>query len=791
MQLSDAAKVVTPRSICVAVAAALASVADFERAYPLYLRKLVSRPCDIHSYSSLLEQLSSFSLKYLDEAAPELASLDIDDDDNSPPYGTAAHYVYHRLKSVDSVERLHDVVESFVPADSESDALLHQVYDVESPIACYLRKISTLFSSLSFEATNDLVEELTLFRNGHDTNVDKVCLSCNTGRDENQDIAVNGRVNLHKTAQSLASGLPVENDCSFRMLAEELGKDDPIADYVLHLETFRRRDFASASDLLHRYHDLSLSEISRAGNGASARTGSGNTAQGAGVPSTEDGNRSGLDSRGHQYAALSLAALHFNFGHVENAKAALHDAVRAAQQCNDEACQAQALALIARLSESPEQRHQLLRHGKDRLALAREEIQSVVSPFAKQSRIVVPAEPHESFWHHEHRHFLAISSARMQRIHSLVGVSKGDLRVDSLLLSAAAWESHASVPTALTIARTALSLSKRKYSTTPSRLSRTEAQALVAVANLEAKMGAVEFAITQLEERAGTDVKSAKNSLAWSESSPLPERELLLRCSTWLKFERALRRGECEIARTLTERIQTFASCNVEQNIVGGRDSELDYLEASCRLQIWLQSYRQAARLADKLVRRAAALMQPVRVIEGLRLNAEVCLHSGSAISALPSILSGVSLARGLGLEAAYVRSMLTLVDSMLRIECNGSTEFAFNALKSLQDVLPRALEGLGLQERGRANKLHAECVLANSPVPLQKHVGQSVLKLLEAAIADYATVEDKFGQRSCWYLVARIHHQLGESDVRDDAAAEFRRHCQDIHRASWAKMRM
>jgi Anaphase-promoting complex subunit 5 len=746
--LADAASYLTSGVVCVAIAAGSAAAGRPAAAALPRLAALTTPPPSL-TYAALLAAFADLPLLPLDAATPSSTSSDDDS-----PAESIADYVDATISVLDSVHALYSAVDELLPPDHDLDGaagLVHGVYARDGTVALFLRKVSVMVAALPFEAAAALVSALAAYREGRGG----VVLPPADGA----------------AALVLSGGAPLGVDEGYAALAAARPR------FTAHVEAVRRRDYAAAVHALHRHFDLTLADIAR----KPARGEDGEDGE------SEEGSGVG-EARGHQYAALSLAAAHFHLGHPRLAVAALDDAVRAAQQCGDDVSQSRALEWIARTSLLPEQRHQLLRHSRDRLALAREELLTVVTPFARDARVAVEAVEGEGFWRREHRVMAAVGAARMDRIHSRVGFQAGDTSVAALLVSAAAWESHAALPVALVVARMALRTARRRRRQRRRGaaaligqevvLTTAEAQAMAAVAALDAKSGRADEAIGELLKVADSkDSARIKPDFALGISSSRPEREILKRCATWLQFERALRRGETRVAGRLAEIIATFASATVEDGeLVSGADTELDAIEARARWHIASQDFEAAVEAGELLSRRAAALTRPPRVADGARLMAQAHISAGAANSALPHALSAVSLSRGLGLEAAHTRSVLTLAEAMLRMDGGGSAEAAAASARTLHAVLPRAIEGLSMSERGLARRLEAESLLARSRLDEdRKAVGEVVSEELHAAIDAYATADDRLGLRDCWYMLARVRHEVGDTRGRDGAAAAFR----------------
>lgn len=108
---------------------------------------------------------------------------------------------------------------------------------------------------------------------------------------------------------------------------EKLAPDMVRAHHLRYLNHLQQSDYPATMDNLHRYFDYS------AGMG-------GVSAGGASCDSSVGRFQAGL---------LSLGSMHAHFGHVDQAMQALNEAVRIAQQYNDDACLAHALAALCHM----------------------------------------------------------------------------------------------------------------------------------------------------------------------------------------------------------------------------------------------------------------------------------------------------------------------------------------------------------------------------------------------------------------------------------------------------------
>ncbi|PXF42996.1 hypothetical protein BWQ96_07244 [Gracilariopsis chorda] len=205
-------------------------------------------------------------------------------------------------------------------------------------------------------------------------------------------------------------------------------------------------------------------------------------------------------------------------------------------------------------------------------------------------------------------------------------------------------------------------------------------------------------------------------------------------------------------------------------------------MEADVKCFLLAEDSRAAADQALKLAKRAAVYSRPERVVTGLRLRAEAFLSAEEAGGALSDTLAAASLAEAMHLDAAHVRSSLTVVETLLRLE---SPAKQVNA--TLTPILPRALEGLGSLVRARACQLHAECLM-KACAETESVPDKQVVKLVQQALEGYMSNGDINGVRDGLYILARVHHWRGEIPLRNRMSYLFNQHVDGLgkQQSSW-----
>ncbi|CAN0284357.1 unnamed protein product [Ectocarpus sp. 12 AP-2014] len=132
----------------------------------------------------------------------------------------------------------------------------------------------------------------------------------------------------------LSSQVPFQEIESEVQAALGSRSDVPKAHFLRLVNCMHHRELEGSLDSLHRYFDYA---VRRGGPSMSNAEGFLDLAKGA---------QGGSGRHTPQHAALALARLHFEFGHLELASLALGEAIRVAQQSGDKACVAQAMGWL-------------------------------------------------------------------------------------------------------------------------------------------------------------------------------------------------------------------------------------------------------------------------------------------------------------------------------------------------------------------------------------------------------------------------------------------------------------
>ncbi|GLE02909.1 hypothetical protein PINS_up011773 [Pythium insidiosum] len=132
----------------------------------------------------------------------------------------------------------------------------------------------------------------------------------------------------------------------------------PDALFATYLDAVARREFDTALDALHQYHDVALASTMRlrralrAAAASAAAAAASTTTNGAPTAASASATRLHFLGSGVQYAALNLAGLNLAFDRLSAASDSLQEAIRVAQHHGDHICVAIALAWLIRVHQA-------------------------------------------------------------------------------------------------------------------------------------------------------------------------------------------------------------------------------------------------------------------------------------------------------------------------------------------------------------------------------------------------------------------------------------------------------
>lgn len=804
------------------------------------LRLIRFHPYDNDEYG-LLSQIS-------DQLQTSLSSS------NTQTQMSLAHFVACIIETAtacpDSLALLNDLI---VPQLAQPNS----AYEPDSLLSSFLRKTFVAFHSLTFEVLTRLLRDLRHYIDGSSPTSLPTPISVSCQHDEfvsrpeaptpaTLSSAVTDLANgpsLQRLSSTLPPPLmspPYITPFSQTVSPNPLPpRSDPLhvpeppdalisttSEYVWHLEALRRKDVSFSLETLHRYFDRALYFLPRPSFQTDSSSLPFSDTSTSPTQQQQQQNQiasSASDPHTHQYVALSLAIAHARLGCRDLASASLDDTVRAAHASADSICHMRTLSWIAHVEVSPTRRHLLLAHAGDPLALAREHVVSVFTPLSDavphaMSPLTTLARVSHEIGSNASQH----SNSSVQRMRSVLPavVPIAERRVSKLLVGAAAWSSFGDDASALACAKLALSVATAESSgcvstdrveaacSVASLLALTQGDYSAALALLDATSAEARTSCMNINERIGNQSgEETKGNDANQNGEALnnlaPEIDALARTTAWISFGHAERSGNAREAECALRRFEAAVSSAGISAATGGdldrdgnSDACLDVWEARTRLALLVLDLRCAVRSAYELCRRAARAVRPIRAIEALTFAAQAFLTAHACPNALHAALAAVSLADGLGLEAARIRAVCTMAACMAEINCKGrltkvicrgpdgdGADMALRATQVMDDILPIGMNGCGSgnstsgytgnETRANILRVRAECALALAAtrglLP-----DDYIISLLRRALNEYTACKHPLGSKRCWYLLARVHDLRGEVVLRNSAARRF-----------------
>ncbi|XP_008274902.1 anaphase-promoting complex subunit 5 [Stegastes partitus] len=490
------------------------------------------------------------------------------------------------------------------------------------------------------------------------------------------------------------------------------------AHYLNYLNSMRVQDiFLSAHSLLHYFDRLILS-----GN---------------------EGKSNGDEGYGRslRYAALNLASLHCRFGHYHQADLALQEAIRIAQESNDNVCLQHCLSWLYTLEQMKGSDSTVLTEDSVKMAahfclpyLASLGIQSLVQQGATQGKTAhklmdALKDTDILHWKHSLSELIEISLAQTTSIWRMYGKSTMALQQAQLLLNISSLEP--------------VNFGVQQNNT------EAFAVALCHLAELHAEQGlysSVSEIIQHLKEQFPPHTQHAK---------------LWMLCDLKIQFERHMNEGKYHLAEPLVTAISAL-------NKTEGLYRKAQVLKA-------LNRSTEAYSILQQLQVHCEKTKCTEMVIRVMLSTAELHWESSGFSTALPLLLQALALARQHHLQSLASETILHLAFTQLML---GVPEQALNVLhEAIEPVLAHG----AVMDKGRAMLLAARCQMAVAGFRPNGQ-GQADLRLavlavdtLNEAAAYFSKLNCKERLRDVHYLQAQLHHALGQTSQRNKCAMLFR----------------
>ena len=754
---------ITPHRLSLAVLVSMLATNFDPFSSPEYVQLALYLVEEVHSVVS--REKSLFELADELDALEEELGGDLDDENR--PQSLAESLVDRLDEMADGGDGGLDGLFVFLselellspPPHRAEDAAGEPKLEPQSVLGVFVRQVSVAFRAQPFEALCRLFDNLGDYLG--DFQEERSFLNQSLANSEmsmeppqltpSAPTVAQLHQHIHEHAQRLEmSAAPLSMEALADEIADMLAQvhDQPKLYYLRFLYCIRSRDFEASLESLHKYFDL----IS--------------------------------GPRTIQFAALNLAALHLLFGHTDEAMEAIRETVRVAQQSNDASALSHAVSWLLRvINAQDESRTAVARPQAHGGAEQTSEVQVLRRAYASASE---SEQPHLASLtllaqaKHVMKHGVNAApslqqgaqaplpaavwacveaSRRLERETAAAGlVEAGDCAQlepteggagNQHALIAALWDKLGH--TTLSHAMATLQLA---HCTDGAPRGDTAAVAC-SLALVAAEEGRMDDAIDQVREVA--------------RSAPAPD-PLVPRTLYSMMGERALRLGDTKVAAIMAASLASLASSSGTQRL--GDDAKL--LQA--RINLRENKLFEAVAGASELVYLQHCRGQQAESVRPLLLLAEVYGEADSPISALPYVLSALSLCEAHCMDGAAAYATMTLAELQLRL---GSPR---KALALLESIMPQVLEHCPPALRAQTAVLLARCNIGLAADLGSGSGGAAAAQqLLENAIGslrDAQPVFEELGQLARategWYLQAHVYQLLGIREERNRCSAQF-----------------
>jgi len=564
---------------------------------------------------------------------------------------------------------------------------------------------------------------------------------------------------------------------------EKLAPEMVRAHYLRYLNHLQQSDYPATMDDLHRYFDYSAG-MSTGGPSCDSSVGR------------------------FQAGLLSLGSMHAHFGHVDQAMQALNEAVRIAQQYNDDACLAHALAALI---------HMLFDVGAGDETYAKGESAGLrdvgAGPLQQQlllllrrclRRALELKLPQLVAFSR-----LALAKFDLKHVRRLPSLENGGelgtsplevcktLRLSPYLLGDSisngvnhAGNNNGSQPLGATTAWTSLTGRLGRTSDAVVKLAGTSHLLRAASWELYGSMPLVRVSAL-IHATCYADVSSSDDTLlsyvklaqhlaaSKGYAAAQPAFELAAKkfpgvASPWVRtaqlqliHDHALHRGELKLAQVACGELAATASPVIGVDMERKTEATFRHIR-TLLISGHLDEAAGVARLLFSSCYKSSMQVESVLV---LLLLADIHKTADSAVTGLPYALAGLTLCQVFSLDSLQASAKVTLAELWLGL----GVGHAPRALKLLQECLPMVLGHGGLELRARTNLALARCYLSDPEFSFETQL-EIVLELLQQAAEEFETLEDSALAGEAYYLQALAFDRWGCVEERNVAAKAFQR---------------
>ncbi|DBA68299.1 TPA: hypothetical protein ACH3X2_013621 [Trebouxia sp. C0005] len=687
--------------------------------------------------------------------------------------------------------------------------------DISSAMGFYIRHCCVSFHMLAFEAACGLFDDLQAYK--------EVCMYEQQG--------FQPPPGLHKTALRNQAALDAllnqqmaqqETQSGKKPAAELIAPADELTDLAPHVtkvdllrhsHAVCQDDFLAAVDSLYKYFDYSTGQTARPTGGAAGAE----------------------PSKGHlQDALLTLGSAHAHFGHVQEALLALNEAVRIAQQHNDNVALAHALSALchilataspaavtqltepgAALTDPTAHLSQLLKilkrcekRAQDlhlphlfvfaRLALAQFALEHQTGPsnqqLAKGSQVAasqgrssavlgVSQAVQDTARLHQAAKLAAAVALPPPPAASAPGMvgNVGRATVTDLFTATppvfgTTFAGSASSADAVEKLAGSSHLLQAGAWKLAGNLSLSQASSLTHLAcfadSATAEDQALAYAQLAQVAMSKKGYKAAAEVLALADKHlPYSNSPALQAARLGLVHSRALHRRDVRHAALFASQLVGLADPTDSVS----KTIRIDAQQAHVRTLLVAGRYDEAAEAARELFESCTEAGLQVQAVELLLLLGQIHEAAGAPLTALPYVLSCL-------LHSTVLHMDLLAADatcSLSRIWLAMGPAHGPQAVQQLRSVLPTVLGNADTDLQARVQLVLAQALLADATPAHLSADPEEVLQPLQAAAAGFAALEDYHKAAEAQHLIALVCHAINNTSRRNAAAGEF-------HKLTW-----
>jgi len=235
-----------------------------------------------------------------------------------------------------------------------------------------------------------------------------------------------------------------------------------------------------------------------------------------------------------------------------------------------------------------------------------------------------------------------------------------------------------------------------------------------------------------------------------------------------------IRVGECDAASALL--FQVAGSVRAAP-VAASVDAAQRLRLAANSIRLYHRQFFCAYRSAREAVEAGACAGTPGDVCGHLLTLTDVHLEAQDFVGALAPCLRCLSAAQSSRLLHMRAEALVRL--AKIRLEMRDPA----SALRITEDLTPELAASGSARLRGQALRVQADVLLTLAARPQVDDATllrllREVASTLSRAVVEFEGVEELNSLRHCFYLLARVHHQLGEEVLRDSYSARFRSCC-------------